>query len=220
MTARAPRAPGPVDAAPLPAGPAPDLPLSLEEALAEALAQGPSYRVARANEQRAGAELWIQRSAWLPQVGLSANTSVFDTKLFPSAITRSSLSIGVSLPIWNGGLREIGITQARVNRDVARAVREDLERSARPDVTRAYDQYLTSRAATELAQQAVIVAEENFRVQQARYRSGATDILDLLEAQVNLSDAQAGLVQARTATRLALAGLEAILGRRLFTGKD
>jgi len=211
---------GPVDAVPLPAGPAPDLPLTLEEAVAEALEQGPSYRVARANEQRAGAQLWAQRSAWLPQIGLSANTSAFDVKVFPNATKRSTLSIGVSLPIWDGGQREIGITQARVNRDVARAIRGDLERSARPAVTQAYDQYLTSRAATDLAAQAVVVAEENYRVQQARYRSGATDILDLLEAQVNLSDAQAGLVQSRTATRLALAGLEAILGRRLFTGKD
>jgi len=33
---------------------------------------------------------------------------------------------------------------------------------------------------------------------------------------VSLSEAEAGLVQARYATRLALSGLEAILGRRLF----
>lgn len=212
--------PGPVDAVPLDSGPAPDLPLTLEEAIAEALEQGPSYRVARADERVAGAQLWAQRSAWLPQVGLTANTAAFDEKIFPSATKRSTFSIGVTLPIWNGGQREIAITQARVNRDVARAIREDLERAARPDVTQAYDQYLTSRAATELAVQAVLVAEENYRVQEARYRGGATDILDLLEAQVNLSDAQAGVVQARTATRLALAGLEAILGRRLFTGKE
>jgi outer membrane protein TolC len=211
---------GPVDAAPLDSGPAPDLPLTLEEAIAEAVTQGPTYRVVRANERVAGAQLWAQRSAWLPQIGLTAATSEFDQKIFPSATKRSTLSIGVSLPIWNGGQREIAITQARVNRDVARAIREDFERAARPDVTQAYDQYLTSRAATELALQAVVVAEENYRVQEARYRGGATDILDLLEAQVNLSDAQAGVVQARTATRLALAGLEAILGRRLFTGKE
>ena len=211
---------GPVDAAPLDTDPAPDLPLSLEEAIAEALAQGPTYRVVRANERLAGAQLWAQRSAWLPQIGLTASTVAFDEKIFPSATKRSTFSIGVSLPIWNGGRREIAITQARVNRDVARAIREDFERAARPDVTQAYDQYLTSRATTELAVQAVVVAEENYRVQEARYRSGATDILDLLEAQVNLSDAQAGVVQTRTATRLALAGLEAILGRRLFTGKE
>jgi outer membrane protein TolC len=57
-------------------------------------------------------------------------------------------------------------------------------------------------------------------VQQARYRAGASTILDLLDAQSALTQAQAELVQARYAARLALAGLEAILGRRLFSDKD
>ena len=41
-------------------------------------------------------------------------------------------------------------------------------------------------------------------------------IFDLLKAASDLDDASAALVQARYATRLALAGLENILGRRLF----
>ena len=63
------------------------------------------------------------------------------------------------------------------------------------------------------------MSRENFRVQQSRYRAGETTILDLLTAQSDLDDAEAALVQARYATRLALAGLENILGRRLFPGR-
>jgi len=59
------------------------------------------------------------------------------------------------------------------------------------------------------------VSTENFRVQQARYREGATTILDLLEAQVALSESEAALVQSRYSTRLALAQIEALLGRRI-----
>ena len=105
----------------------------------------------------------------------------------------------------------------RRDRDVARAIREDLERAVRRDVTQAYDGYQTSRAAVELAGVGVTVARENYRMQELRYRAGASTILDLLDAQVNLVQAEADLVQARYQTRLALAGLEAILGRRLFT---
>jgi outer membrane protein TolC len=107
-----------------------------------------------------------------------------------------------------------------VNRDVTRAVRSDLERVVRRDVTDAYDVYQTSRVAVDLAQVGVTVARETYRMQELRYRSGASTILDLLDAQVNLAQAEAGLAQARYANRLALAGLEAILGRRLFTNKD
>jgi outer membrane protein TolC len=66
-----------------------------------------------------------------------------------------------------------------------------------------------------LALEGVAVARENYRVQEARYRAGATTVLDLLTAQNGLSDAEAGLVQARFVARLARARLEAILGTRL-----
>ena len=84
--------------------------------------------------------------------------------------------------------------------------------------TRAYDGYDALRAAVELARVAVTVARETYRMQELRYRSGAGTILDFLDAQVNLAQSEADLVQARYQTRLALAGLEAILGRRLFSG--
>jgi len=84
------------------------------------------------------------------------------------------------------------------------------------DVTQAYQAYETARATAEFAGQGLVIAQETFRVQQARYRGGATTILDLLDAQTGLTEAQAELVQARYAVRLALAGLEAILGQRLF----
>jgi outer membrane protein TolC len=62
----------------------------------------------------------------------------------------------------------------------------------------------------------VTAATETYRVQRARYGEGATTILDLLEAQVSLSEAEAALVQSRFAARLALSQIEALLGRRVF----
>ncbi len=102
---------------------------------------------------------------------------------------------------------------------MARAALRDSELAARRDAIEAYQNYLTARASAELARQGVSVARENLEVQNNRYRAGATTILDLLTAQVSLSEAEAGLVQARYGTRLALAGLEAVLGRRLFSDK-
>jgi outer membrane protein TolC len=83
-------------------------------------------------------------------------------------------------------------------------------------MAQAYHGYLTSRGGIDLALIGVAAATENYRVQNARYREGATTILDLLEAQVALSEAQAALIQARYSSRLALAQIEALLGRRIF----
>jgi len=210
---------GPVDAAAMDVSTASPLPLGEDEAIVEALASGPDYQTARADERAAQSAYAAERSAYLPQVSLFGQISSYDDHLFPDATVRSAAGVSVSIPLWDGGRREVLISQARVQRDVARARREDVERAVRRDVVQAYSTYTTARASADLAEQAVLVATENLRVQESRYRGGATTILDLITAQVDLADAEAGLVQARYATRLALAGLEALLGRRLFPNR-
>jgi outer membrane protein len=212
--------PGPVDAEPVDTTPAPDLPLGVDEAVQLAVTQGPQYRAARASERAASAFLKGQRGQYLPRVTLIGTHSRFDDSFFPSARNVSAISLNVSLPIWDDGRREIAISQARVNRDVSRAIRDDLARAARPDVTAAFEAYVTAQATTALSSTGVLVARENYRVQESRYRAGSTTILDVLDAQIRLTQSEADLVQSRYAARLALAGLEAILGHRLFTNRD
>src|SRR6266516_392881 len=207
---------GAVDAAPLDTAPAPELPLTLPEAVTQAASEGPQYRVARANERAAGAAFRAKLGQYLPHASLTFNALAYDTVFFHSIYKRGTFTLGVSFPLWDNGQREIALSQARVNRDNARPVHEDLERAVLHDVTAAYEGYMSARATAEQDAEALRVARENFRVQQSRYRAGATTILDLLKAQSDLDDADATLVEARYATRLALAGLENILGRRLF----
>lgn len=211
---------GPVAAADPDSVPPLELPVTLPDAVTEALAQGPQYRVARANERQAEALLRGRRGEYLPSLVLSGANQTFDSKFFPTARNISSVTLSVILPVWNLGQREIAVTQARVNRDVSRAIRGDLERGALRDVTEAYEAYRTARGTVDLSALALAAATENFRVQGARYRSGATTILELLDAQISLTQAEADVVQASYSTRLALAGLEVILGRRLFPNKD
>lgn len=208
--------PGPVDAAPLNDTDQPDLPLTLPQAVAKALDQGPEYQIARARERASAATLRGHRGEYLPTLLLSGTHQRFDDHFFPSARTVSYINLGINIPVWNLGQRELGIRQARTDADVARAIRADLERAAQRDIGEAYDNYEVSRASSLLATEAVAVATENYRVQDVRYRGGATTILDLIDAQLSLTQAQAVLVQARYANLLALAGLEVMLGERLF----
>lgn len=208
---------GPAGAVPLDSAPPAPLPLALPEAITQALEQGPEYRAARARTRAADKELTAQRGSYLPTLTLSAGHSRFDVKLFPSASNVSSLTITASLPVWNNGQRELQIRQARTQRDVARAIRSDLERSTLREVTAAYDGHETARAEVGFAEEGRAVAAENYRVQDARYRAGASSVLDLLLAQNGLSEAEGALIRSRYTTRLARARLEAILGTRLTT---
>ncbi|MGH2831112.1 MAG: TolC family protein [Actinomycetota bacterium] len=212
--------PGPVDAAPLDSAPPLPLPLTLEAAVVELRARGPELEAARASERRASAALGTEREGYLPDLTLSASMAAYDSEFFPAYLKRNSVAITVSLPIWDGGRRELAVARARAQRDVASAEREERERATAEQMAQAYNGYGTARAGIELALVGVSVSAENYRVQGARYREGATTILDLLEAQVGLGEAEAALVQARYAAQLALAQIEALLGRRLFDERD
>lgn len=207
---------GPVGAAPIDTASPPPLPLTLDEAVAEMRERGPELQAVRAAERSADAVLNAQRGGYLPDITLGATTGAYDSEFFPSALRRSQLAITLSMPIWNGGQRELAVARARADRNLARAERQDRERGAAQLIAEAYHGYQTARAGIELALVGVTVATESYRVQAARHREGATTILDLLEAQVALSEAEATLVQSRYGVRLALAQLEALLGRRIL----
>ena len=194
----------------------PPLPMSQDSAIAEMRARGPEIVAVRADERRADALVSAAREQYIPEITLGATTGAYDSEIFPSALKRTQLAVTVSVPIWDGGQRELAVARARAERDVARANRADRERGSAEVIAQAYHGYLTSRGGIELATVGVAAATEAYRVQRARYREGATTILDLLEAQVALSEAEAALVQARYATHLALAQIEALLGRRVF----
>jgi multidrug efflux system outer membrane protein len=87
-------------------------------------------------------------------------------------------------------------------------------------VVEAATAYRIAREAVDLTQRQLAAAQETFRVQDLRYRGGANTILDLLEAQGQLTLAQATVVQALYALNLSRAGLEAVVGRQLFLGRD
>ena len=210
----------PVDAAPLDSLPPPTLPLSLDDAVMQAVAQGPSWRQARANEHSANLQIRSRQGSYFPTVTLTGSLGKFDDKFFPTETTRRSVGFSISLPVWDGGQRELAIARLKSSRDVTRAIREDLERAARRDVTEAYSNFDVSRQAFAISLTGVSVAIEILRVQQSRYRAGAGTVLELLDAQSQLVLAQADLVQARYGVRLARAALEAMLGHRLTNDTD
>jgi outer membrane protein TolC len=207
---------GPADAAGIDTTPPPALPFSDEQAVAELRQRGPDIEAARAEERRTESVLGAERERYLPALTLSATTGAYDSELFPSALKRSQVQLAMQLPFWDGGQRELSVARLQADRHVARARREERERSAGERMAQSYLGYGTARAGIGLAQVGVAAATETYRVQRARYAEGATTIIELLEAQVALSEAEATLVQARFAARLALSQIEALLGRRVF----
>lgn len=205
-----------IDAVPVGDVPAPPLPITELEAAEEAVLNSPRAVAARAAERASEAAVGVARGEYLPQIDLFGQWVAFDESFFPDATSRTLYGFRVSLPIWDRGQRELRNQRAKTDRNIAKATRSDTELAVRLEAIRAYEAYNTARSAANIEREAVTVATENLRVQSERYRTGATTILDLLTSQIEVSEAEAALVEARQIERLALAGLEALLGRRLF----
>ncbi|WP_224247814.1 TolC family protein [Hyalangium gracile] len=203
---------GPVD--PAPSGPIDPAPLkaSREEVVATLVAQAPSVRAAEAAVTAAEASIGTARSQYYPSVRLSAG---YDWFYQDRGRTSWSVRLGLSYPIFDGFARDESMVRARTQAEVAQAQLSDTRRSVRAEAERVLSQLQLVEERLTLNRQAVEVAQEDLRVQQERYRLGATTILELLTSQTALVEAQNNLVGLRFDYVLARAELQSIVGREL-----
>jgi outer membrane protein TolC len=80
------------------------------------------------------------------------------------------------------------------------------------DAERALNQFRFARQAYVLQQQAVVSIEQDFRNAQRRYKSGDTGVVELLDAERQLRDAQEGLARAQSNAAIDLVSLYKSLG--------
>ncbi len=189
---------------------------------AEVLGQAPAVRQAEAQARSAGAGIWSARSAYLPTL----NVSYSDNRQGTASPSTSRLldggypetyrwNFGLSWTLFNGFVREQQQTSAAVSRDVADARAADARLQANAQLTQLLAALTTSSTQINISTAQVAAATEDLRVQQERYRVGAATILDLLTSQASLTQAQVNLVQSKFNYVIALASLEALVGRAL-----
>ena len=195
--------------------PAP-LALGEEELVNLAQSVSPAVRAAEAASTAADASVGSARSSYLPSVNLSSGyTWANNQASFDGGNTSWNFRLSGSYPLFNGFQREEQVTQASESRRVARLTEEDARRGVRQDVDGALRTLETQEQAIEIATEAVVVAEEDLRLNRERYRVGVATILDVITSQVALDQAQADLVSARYDYVVAKAQLESIVGREL-----
>jgi len=98
---------------------------------------------------------------------------------------------------------------------LARVQEEDARLAARVEVDNALRSLETAELAIALAEESIVVAEEDLRVIQLRYELGVATILEVVNSQVALDEQLVNLVTARYDYAVARAQLEALLGRDL-----
>ena len=206
----------PVDAAPVTSDDSLSLPVSRDILVMNALSVAPVARAAVANAQSADAAISATRAQYLPTILASGGYGWLEQRsVNPHPVGGWTLQMGVSYPLFDGFQRQAAVTRAEAQAAAAHSAAIDTERGVRADAVRSYDDATVAAQRIGYARDAVDAAREDLRVQEVRYRAGASTFLDEVTSQLNLAQAETSLVQARYDYQIARATLERVLGREL-----
>jgi outer membrane protein len=108
-----------------------------------------------------------------------------------------SLSIGVSVPIFDRGAASIATQQAKIEEDNARLALANQQQTIALEVRRAYLDYESTRQQLEAATAQQKAADLAVSTTQQRYQLGASTLLELTQARASQLQAATAVVNAR-----------------------
>lgn len=192
--------------------------VTFDAALDEALSDNPDYKKADIDLSGAKDLRQLAYVNFLPSlsVGLQHGTSVdrlADLTRFNRFDASSYVYASLSFNIFNGASDYATLLAAKKNVDTYKRALKDTENKVALDVKQAFLDIDQSEEARKLADESVGAAQEDLNLVKEKYNLGAATILEVLDAEVSLKEAQTNRVQAIYDYNLAVSRLERVLGR-------
>lgn len=194
--------------------PLPDLAQIMEEARR----QNPQLGDVRGQLESSRARHSAAKGARYPSIDLGWNYRWQNHKL-PGASSdwtnndNWTASLSVSYDIFDGLATRSRIVSARHGMRQAENLYTERELAILLDVKRQHSSVQESAKRIRVAGESVAAAQERLRLEEERYRLGAATLLQLIEAQVDLTRARTSEVEARYDYALAQARLQRAVGR-------
>lgn len=186
----------PIEVAPLPEPITPSSEaLQTETFLTQALAHRPELRSAESQIQAAQERVNFAKADKNPLLFLSSNYQR-QTETGFSRDYAWSVNLIVQFPIFDSGRRESVLQEQEALLQQALAQREQLQRQIALEVEQAVRNYQVALQRLNTARAALASAEEAFRLAQVRYEAGVGTQVEVLDAQVALTQARANEVRA------------------------
>jgi outer membrane protein len=190
--------------------------IDTQEFRADAESKSPRVQSAVAGAGVAQANLRASRSAYWPSLTLGANTAWNGNRADNyTLLNQRQVSLALSWRLFDRFDRELTIAQRLASAEVADATAADERLAVEAELTARLAELDAARSKIEITQTSVAAATEDLRVQQERYRLGASTIVDVLTSQEALNQAEVDVVNARFDYLRSKAQLEALIGRTL-----
>ena len=191
---------------------APEVPVGLPSALLE---RRPDIREAEQNLIAANAQIGVARSAYFPQISLTANAgyqSAALTDLFTGPAGLWTLAGTLTQPIFEGGRLKSGVRLAEAQNEQLLLAYQQAIQGAFRDVSNALVAYRKNREFRIQQQNLVDSARDAARLSEIRFKAGSTDYLEVLTNETNSFSAELALAQAQGSELSALVQLYQALG--------
>lgn len=180
---------------------------SVNAIIATALQGRPDLAATQAEVEAARAGISEARAGLLPSLGFSATGGRTYATTIPDGTDSYTLSLGLTIPLFNGFSRQYDLSAAEFEAEAARARARSLRQEVVFQVFSAYYALQTATRRVGTAEDLLASAEQSNEVALGRYKAGVGSVLDLLAAQTALAGARAQLVDARLAWSVSLAQL-------------
>ncbi len=194
-----------------------DIVVSEESLRREAAASSPAVMSSEASAQAAEQSWKASKGAWWPNLRLTGNWNWNGNNNVNNyaLLEQKSMRVSLTWPLFNGFTRETNVAVQANNYDIAAATAQDTRRQTSAALITRVAELNAAKLRVEIARVSIAAAEEDLRVQQERYRLGATTIIEVLASQEALNQAEVDEVAAHFDLLLAKAQIEALIGREL-----
>jgi outer membrane protein len=200
-----------------------------EPMINEAVSRRPDMLAAYASARAAQAGVAAARAEFLPKVFASGNVAYADGRLGLSSLPAvgdqgtSTLNLsdrrfssviiaGITVPIYDGGVRSALLRQAQARADSAQAVLRRTQQDSVRQIVEADNALRTGLAAHAAAGTLEAAAGTTFDATLAAYRSGFGSVTQATLAQSGLLDARLGRADTYSAAQIAAASLAFAMG--------
>jgi len=151
----------------------------------------------------------LQETGYLPSLALSAgvNDGFTQTGLNPNQFTWQT-SINLSVPIWDGGVTRARVRQARANEQSSVDTLTQTKLTVAQDVRSAALNLVTAAKRIQTTAEALTLAREALRLANVRYEAGIAVLVEVTNAQQQLTLAGFNYINAQYDYAVALAQLQ------------
>ncbi len=186
---------------------------ALAELEAQALTNRPDLKRIAAEEAAQHQNVSIAKASFSPQINAFAGWEL-DNPTFVSGGGGNNWlgGIEVNFTLFQGGAKRAELSRQRALADKSAAMKQAAADAVRLEVRRAYYDTDASRQQVEVARAAIAQAKESLRVNQDRYDSGLTTIIELLGAEDASRRSQADYWQALYRVHTSYASLQLASG--------